>query len=453
MKKLVVPLDGSEFAEAALPWAIRLAKAHDLTVTLVRVVPTHRYSTPIGPDTERQHTGPVWKAAATYLGTVKRRLEAEGVEIATEVREGLVGTKIADVAEGADTFAIVMATHGRSGVGRFVLGSFASEVTRESDAPILLVPGEAEQTARAPFLSRIVVPLDGSRLAEAAIPFARSLATNGAEIVLVQVVAPVEVTRNGGGFIERVVDEASTQRRESDAGAYLEGIATSLRQSRVHATHRVIRGRASERILDTTRAASADLVVMTSHGYTGFRRWHLGSVADEIIRERAVPVFLVTRQAIRSVSQPQPIVREFMSEDMPILRADDALSAAIGRMVRWRGAATPVVDGNGILIGVVATRDLLERLVRTRGDTASLAEGNRPAMETVIAEVLPNDCTTIGETASLSDAAQVLIDQHLESIVVTKDDRPIGVLTVQDALSGLGHTRKPAQIGGHDYVV
>src|SRR5687767_2483574 len=103
MKKLVVPLDGSAFAEAALPWATHLAKAHGLKVTLVRVVATYRHSTPIGPDTELQHTGRDWKEAAIYLGTVRQRLEAEGIDVDADVREGLVGSKIADAADDGQT--------------------------------------------------------------------------------------------------------------------------------------------------------------------------------------------------------------------------------------------------------------------------------------------------------------------------------------------------------------
>jgi nucleotide-binding universal stress UspA family protein/predicted transcriptional regulator len=323
-------------------------------------------------------------------------------------------------------------------MARFILGSFAGELIRELRVPVLLVPGETAEQRRPPTLSKIVVPLDGSTLAEGALPFARRLATAGTDLVLVQAVAPVEGRLDTGGFIERATDEVATQRLEADAESYLAGVAQSLRQSGVRASHRVMRGRASSGVLDLARAASADMVVMMSHGLTGFQRWRLGSVADELVRDGTVPVFLVTRQAVASESPEGWLVRGFMREDVPAFRTDDSLSSVISMVTGWHAAEAPVVDNDGKLVGIVSARELLAWRLRNAEHDGSTVSG-------VVADVLTADSTTITDTATLGAAARVLVNQRLDSVVVTREGRPIGVVTIQDVLAGLGQVREDAR--------
>jgi CBS domain-containing protein len=154
-------------------------------------------------------------------------------------------------------------------------------------------------------------------------------------------------------------------------------------------------------------------------------------VADEVVREGAVPVFLVTPQAVASDSPEHWLVRGFMNEDTPVFRADDPLSSAIGRMARWHATTAPVVGSDGKLVGTVSARDLLAWRLRTSGQNGTSAPG-------VVADVLTTDATTVTDSATLGAAASVLVDEGIESVVVTREDRPVGVVTLQDVLAGLG---------------
>lgn len=147
--RIVVPLDGSEVSEGAVAEAIRQARAFDLPVHLIRVVDTHVLEqvggsaaafnyTMLGDLFEQESTD-----AQTYLDEMTKRLSAEGLAVTHDVRVGPIARSILDAIEPGDM--IVMGSHGRSGIRRWVLGSVAEEVLRHASVPVLMVKSPQPQ--------------------------------------------------------------------------------------------------------------------------------------------------------------------------------------------------------------------------------------------------------------------------------------------------------------------
>ena len=140
---------------------------------------------------------------------------------------------------------------------------------------------------------RIVVPLDGSALAEQALPYAVAQAERfGADIVLLKVLEPLpEATLVSPGAV-RAAEEASA----GLARDYLEGVAGGLREQGIDAETVLVEGKAHAQIVRFAAEEGVDLIVISSRGHSGFSRWLLGSVTDRVVRGATVPVLLVRCQ-------------------------------------------------------------------------------------------------------------------------------------------------------------
>ncbi len=157
---------------------------------------------------------------------------------------------------------------------------------------------------------RIMVPLDGSILAERALPVATRIArASGGTVVLLRVVNPQVdygygygpyLVQTPGSTIENIV-----QADLADATHYMESVARSSALTGVHTTIEVDSGSAAAMILNTVQAQHIDLVVMSSHGDTGFKRWVLGSVAQKVARHATVPVLVLRDQGRQAESDSQ----------------------------------------------------------------------------------------------------------------------------------------------------
>ncbi|MBI4507043.1 MAG: universal stress protein [Chloroflexi bacterium] len=146
MQRILVPLDGSAFAEVALPHAVALAKQTGASLTLLSVL------APLPPAVLPQGTYLDWPKmqrdlhaeTRSYLDGVRQRVAAEGLVVGVDLREGDAAGAIVDTAQALRADVIVMATHGRSGLGRWTLGSVADRVVRSARMPVLLIrPQEA----------------------------------------------------------------------------------------------------------------------------------------------------------------------------------------------------------------------------------------------------------------------------------------------------------------------
>ena len=296
-RTLIVPLDGSEQAECALPYAVRLAAPRGGRVVLVRAA---LGPPPSGQDWERQQTAAV-DEANVYLTDVARKL-ATRVPVATSVPYGHAAEQILASVAQFDADAIVMTTHGRTGLAHLMRGSVAEAVLAQAQVPVLLLHARPGESVSPPFdlpSARMLVPLDGSTLSEAAVPVAATMLGIAGELVLLMVVEPPErVHRDESGRVIAYVDQQEETVRQT-ALDYLSGVAAAVKKDNpdLHVTSDVRVGTPTEGILFAEVDRAADLVVMATHGRTGIDRVVRGSVAGEVVRDGHAPVLLVPPHA------------------------------------------------------------------------------------------------------------------------------------------------------------
>ena len=214
-----------------------------------------------------------------------------GLAVEHEVRVGSAATAILELAESAHIDVIAMATHGRTGLQRWVYGSVADKVLSGARLPILLVRASEAPPAIAS-IRRILIPLDGSALAECALISALHLAKAfDAEMLLFRVWESSAYLQNGlaAGTAAVALDEALCAVVEE----YLTEKTREARSQGVRVRWETQLGMAAENILDVAQKRAANLVVMSTHGRSGVGRWIMGSVADRVLRASQVPVLLI----------------------------------------------------------------------------------------------------------------------------------------------------------------
>lgn len=313
MHTIVVPLDGSELAAQVMPHVRTLAPLLDAHVHLLRVVPATPpgdseswaqvlisvYGAPESEAARRDHHNDVMEElhqqAQAYLDTQAQMLRSAGIEVTSEVRTGSPAETIVEVAAAHMPGALIaMATHGYSGLRRWALGSVADKVIHATDAPVLLVRGQAHQVVQPPH--RILTPLDGSGLSRQALPLASEIARAArAELILLRAVVPMIEAYIGAPVLGRPLVENSETLNALYEYALdeLKAEAASLRAEAPRVLTRAIIGYPAEVIIDEAREMDVDLIVMATHGYSGLRRWALGSVADKVLHATTTPLILV----------------------------------------------------------------------------------------------------------------------------------------------------------------
>jgi nucleotide-binding universal stress UspA family protein len=289
--RIVVPLDGSAAAEQALPHAEAMAQRLDAPLHLVRVLDPTRVGTFDGGMAMQQWVADERSIARNYLERIEQDLRRRQHKVTAEYRLGPAAQELLAATQPDDL--LVMATHGRSGLGRWFLGSVAEGVLHRATVPILLV--RASDTTPAPSdIRRILIPLDGSPLAEEALPTALALAqrlrvpVRLLTIIEVSGAMPLELAT--AAFSARRFEE-TLMRLFAEAEQHLARSGERLRHAGVETSTDVRHGVPGAAIV--AAAQPGDLIVMTSHGRTGPARWLLGSVAESVVRQATVPVLLL----------------------------------------------------------------------------------------------------------------------------------------------------------------
>jgi len=326
MASVIVPLDGSTLSEEAVSLARQLASTLGGALELVHVVET----APLLDLFVSDRAG----AVERYLARVAERV-AGGVPVRIRVLAGDPVTELLRCAHQAPDSLIVMSTHGRSGLPRLVLGSVADKVVRGASVPVVVVRRGAAVREGHP--RRLLVPLDGSPLAETTLPLAARLGREGAAIALVRVVPPqlawavsrreAESMLPDPDLLDRLMEQA-----RQDAQAHLQEIARDLRAGGLSVTWEVRTGRPSDEIVRTAETIGADLILMATHGAGGPRRWAFGSVTDEVLHRSGVAVLVLPPQA-------QQYARRGRGAEPGEGRGPSGWTAGDGRPARPRPAA------------------------------------------------------------------------------------------------------------------
>jgi nucleotide-binding universal stress UspA family protein len=294
-RTILVPLDGSPFAEQALPWALSLARRAEARLDLVRVHVHGVLKDPIprGVPFDSALDAEGKQQEQLYLdGTSKWLAAVTSVSVTSTVVPGLPADGILEGIHFRQADLVVMTTHGRGPLGRAFVGSVADEVLRRAPVPVLLIrPHEpALGFIPEPAAAKVMVRLDGSALAEQALEPALELAR----------------LAEGGCTLLRVVEIHSSlpdsppgspgrpgEVHAEEARAYLEHIAGRLRHRGEVVQTRVVVGRGTaETILEQARGLGTELIAQGTHGRGGVRRLLLGSVADKVVRGAAIPVLV-----------------------------------------------------------------------------------------------------------------------------------------------------------------
>lgn len=294
--RILVPLDGSDFGDSALPLAASLARRSEATLELVHVHEPYPHASGAPPFDRRLDDELRAKMSQRLENTRKRVAQYLGHEVLLARIEGPVAQTLEEHVAKSGAYLVVMATHGRGGLSRIWLGSVADHMARHSSVPVLFVrrPAAGETWSGTPLPRRIVIPLDGSELAETILDHAVMLATPGeTELALIQVVVPLAApsyphTTSGFAFTE---DDLA--RRQRAAETYLERLAVELRANGFATTVRVtVYDQIARAILDYALHADADLIALATHGRGAVARLGIGSVADKVLRAATTPLLM-----------------------------------------------------------------------------------------------------------------------------------------------------------------
>ena len=292
--RILVPLDTSELAEVALPYAEQMAGRLGSEITLMSV------SHSAGEKEQRVFRSYIQETVAVTKERANRYLEkptGQDVKVESAILVGNPAEEIVDYAERENIDVIVMATHGRSGIGRWALGSVADKVLRATERPVVLIgaKGARPDMLEKGVFKRALVPLDGSKESEAVIPYIEELASMlGAEVTLLQVLAIVyHVYISGDASAQVPYTEEEMKPLKASAESYLEKVGSGLKGKGVTTKCQVRVGAAGHEIIKLADEIGADIVAMSTHGRSGVGRLVFGSVAEKVVRTGNTPVLLV----------------------------------------------------------------------------------------------------------------------------------------------------------------
>jgi nucleotide-binding universal stress UspA family protein len=312
--RIIVPLDQSSVAESALPLARTLMKQLNARITLLAVldVPSSfgRYvraperthvgaeqgqarmpseatpQSPYGNWTGWSGSEPTAKqieevssemsAAERYLSAIAETFDSDTVE--TVVRFGRPAERILQTAESRDDAMIVLASHGRSGLGRAVVGSVASRVVQAATRPVFVVRAMRNANGAGEFspIERVLVPVDGSAFSE-------------------QAIAVITEMFKGHDVKMHLLNVIETPRfaNQAQSEGYIRWLGEQITETGGSATWQVTQGNAADQINTISSDQDSNLIAMSTHGRTGLDRFVIGSVAEKVLQEAERPLLLI----------------------------------------------------------------------------------------------------------------------------------------------------------------
>jgi nucleotide-binding universal stress UspA family protein len=293
--RILVPLDGSATAEAVLPYAEAFAAGFKTSVELMSVIDIGAMTTHLAAD-KVHHLDTIIateeKNSASYLENVAKIFSRFPTDCRI-VRGKPAETILETTSKDRDTL-IAMATHGRSGAKRWLLGSVAEKVLRGTTNPLFLVRAAEAKTSPQRIINSIVVPLDGSSLAEQILPtvsiWAQSL---DVEVTLIRAFEfPASAYYGSDNYLPDY--DAFREEARKEAADYLKEKADSLIGEGVRTVStRTIQGPAANEIISYAQTEPRAVIAMSTHGRSGVRRWILGSVTEKVVRHGDDPVLVI----------------------------------------------------------------------------------------------------------------------------------------------------------------
>lgn len=273
--KVIVPLDGSPLAEVALPYAEEVAGKLGTKITLLTVMSSEEA------EEYQNHQSYITRIADNTRRHVSKYVEnpaSKDIVVEAVTRSGNAAGGILNFTEKGYPSLIIMATHGRSGLSRWAVGSIADKIVRSTSLqPVMLIRAHgAHPDIRAKrILKRVLVPLDGSTESEAVIPFITEIARS----------LQMEIT------LLRVIPKSGNS--QTDVETYLQNWCEQFNQEELTADFCMQTGAAADEIIDLADTLASDLVAMSTRGQTATSLWALGSVAHKVLLGGNTPLLLI----------------------------------------------------------------------------------------------------------------------------------------------------------------
>jgi nucleotide-binding universal stress UspA family protein len=316
---ILVPLDGSEFGERALPLAVDLAQRNNARLEIAMVhQPLQSFAIAVEmPEVGAEYESEARRREEAYLDQLSQRLASTyKVPVGSRLLQGSVAEALESQVHGLGIDLVVMSTHGRGAMGRFWLGSIADRLIRRLHIPVLVVRPSWQEDAPDRAMRRILVPLDGSALAEAILDDAVRFGGKDAEYLFVSVVVPPVPLLDMVPVTGMPDTSALVPGLMQTAEEYLARIAARLRREGLRvSTHAMLANRVHEGILEQANLFGADLIAIATHGAGGIKRFAVGSVTEKVIRGTPCPVLILTPKAGSLASRPLPATE---AEEEPV---------------------------------------------------------------------------------------------------------------------------------------
>jgi nucleotide-binding universal stress UspA family protein len=283
-ERILVPLDGSNSAEIVLPYVIEIAVRSGADIMIVSVS-----------ESATDTTAYMQRVSAQVQEDLKE-WGAPEIKVNIEVLTGKPEMELLRYAAENNISLIAMASRGTSGQTQWFLGNIVAKVLRASQHPVLLIREAAHTLAieEKRLIRKIPVPLDGSKIGEAAIPSTAALARAlSAELILFQAVIPIRIS--AAQFEDSwtdIIQQDEEARRDATA-IYMEEVAKPLRGSGLSVSMAIGSGSPADQIIDYAEANTVDLIAMSTHGRSGIGRWVFGSVTDKVLHAGNKAVFVV----------------------------------------------------------------------------------------------------------------------------------------------------------------
>ena len=326
-RPILVPLSGTDVAEGILPFIGELATKANVPLILHGVIDTESANDvdalrdltgtqhlddrddgqgsdgKDGLDQRDQAASAAKTRAAGRLNEVANDLGKQGIHAEVHVTFGNPAMEILRVAEEEQCGLVAMSTHGRNPLVRGILGSVTDQVVHHATLPVLTVtPQKAQQyqETEGSFLNTVILPLDGSELAERARPYVEKLARSlSLEVLLVRVVALDYPAYATGWFADM---SRIPYQLEPQAAKYLQSVAQGLEWKGLKVKTKVFHGSPTQALLDVAQETPNSMVAMTTHGRSGVSRWLMGSVSDAMVRASGDPVLIIPSNLLPKVN-------------------------------------------------------------------------------------------------------------------------------------------------------
>lgn len=282
-KRIMVPLDGSTTAEMSLPYTIELAAHFDSEITLFSVNETGAIVTE---SLFRSYLDVVAAELRSDMQTLGRSEPVIRIQIAT----GNPAAEILRSVDNGNIDLIIMASRGATVDSEWALGNIAAKVVRIAPKPVMLIKHQIHKDLvyQKRLVNKILVPLDGSRVGEAAIPHAEAIGKMlGAELVAFHATEPAPWP-----ITNELITKARDENNLKAASVYLDRVVGEMRNRGLTITSHLVTGYPAEEILKYVEAKGINLIAIATHGRSGVGRWAIGSVTDKLLYAGNTPLLV-----------------------------------------------------------------------------------------------------------------------------------------------------------------